>query len=87
MEVGGYWQEGRWVQGATVKTAGDRGTSGLELEVAAACARCTEGVSDPADELRELIKRYPTLKLESRGEEVHPLTPLAKVLAYKRLGT
>ena len=38
----GYWSEGRFVAGSTLRTAGVGGVSGLELEVAAAVARARE---------------------------------------------
>lgn len=81
MEVNGYWRGGQWVPGTTVRTKGAKGTSGLELEVAAACARCHEGKSEPDREMRTLLSRYQVLKLEAREGEVHLLAPLARLYA------
>ena len=72
----GYWSEGRFVAGSTLRTAGVGGVSGLELEVAAAVARAREsGVA--LQELRRLLETYPALKREAPKEEDHLLTPLA----------
>ena len=81
MDVNGYWRGGQWVPGATVKTGGAQGTSGLALEVAAACARCNEGKSEPLTEMKRLLAAYPVLKLEAREPEEHLLAPLARLYA------
>jgi len=81
MDVSGYWKGGQWVPGATVKTGGNQGTSGLTLEVAAACARCNEGRSEPLTEMKRLLAAYPVLKVDVRGEEEHLLAPLARLYA------
>jgi hypothetical protein len=81
MDLNGYWRGNQWVPGATVKTGGTQGTSGLALEVAAACARCVEGRSEPLTEIKELLTAYPVLKLEAREPEDHLLAPLARLYA------
>ena len=78
MDVNGYWRGSQWVPGATVKTGGVQGTSGLALEVAAACARCNEGNSEPMTEIKRLLATYPVMKVDVRGEEEHLLAPLAR---------
>ncbi len=57
----GFWKEGRFIKGATVKTSGTFSTSGLELEVAAAVARARES-GKALDELAELLVRHPVLR-------------------------
>jgi hypothetical protein len=81
MEVSGYWQGGKWVPGVTVRTGGTQGTSGLALEVAAACARCQEGRSEPLVELKGLLAAHPVLRLDTREPAEHPLAPLARLYA------
>lgn len=81
LEVSGYWKQGKWVPGATVKTGGTQGTSGLALEVAAACARCVEGRSEPLLELKQLLAAYPVLRLDAPEPAEHPLAPLARLYA------
>ncbi len=81
MDVSGYWKNGKWVPGATLRTGRNRGASGLALEVAAACARCNEGRSEPLTELRELLQAHPVLKLEAREGEEHLLAPLVQLYA------
>lgn len=79
--MSGYWKNGKWVPGATLKTGSNRGASWLALEVAAACARCNEGRSEPLRELRELLEAHPLLKLETREGEEHLLAPLVQLYA------
>jgi hypothetical protein len=81
MSVSGYWKDGKWLPGATLKTGSNRGASGLALEVAAACARCNEGRSEPLKELRRLLEAYPVLRLEAREGEQHLLAPLVQLYA------
>lgn len=81
MEVNGYWRDGKWVPGATVRTGGNQGTSGLALEVAAACARCNEGKSEPLTETKRLLAAYPVLIVDVRGEKENLLSPLARCYA------
>lgn len=74
--MNGYWSEGRFVAGTTVKTAGMGGVSGLELEVAAAVARVREN-GGALEELRRLMDEHPPLKRDVEEGEEHFLTPLA----------
>ena len=80
----GYWSEGRFVAGSTLRTAGVSGVSGLELEVAAAVARAREK-GGALEELRRLLATYPALKREAAEEEEHLLTPLAWLYADEQL--
>ena len=80
----GYWSDGRFVAGSTLRTAGVGGVSGLELEVAAAVARaCEKGGA--LEELRRLLATYPALKRETAEDEEHLLTPLAWLYADEQL--
>ena len=74
----GYWSEGRFVAGSTLRTAGVGGVSGLELEVAAAVARAREK-GGALEELRRLLETYPALKREAERGEKHPLRGLAQL--------
>jgi hypothetical protein len=82
--VAGYWREGRFVAGNTVRTAGVGGVSGLELEVAAAVARAREN-GGALSELKRLLGEYPSLKREAAEEEEHLLSPLAHLYAEEQL--
>ena len=82
--MAGYWSEGRFVAGNTVRTAGVGGVSGLELEVAAAVARAREN-GRALKELKRLLEEYPALKREAPEEEDHLLTPLAHLYAEEQL--
>jgi hypothetical protein len=61
--AGGYWQDGRFIQGATVRTAGTFSVGQLGLQVAAAVARAREN-GNALGELAELLRHYPQLRLD-----------------------
>jgi hypothetical protein len=82
--MAGYWSEGRFVSGCTLRTAGVGGVSGLELAVAAAAARARENGGALA-ELKRLLETYPVLKREPAEEEDHLLSPLARLYAEEQL--
>ncbi len=82
--MAGYWSEGRFVAGTTVRTAGVGGVSALELEVASAVARVRED-GGALYELKRLLKEHPALRKEATEEEEHLLTPLAHLYAEERL--
>jgi len=82
--VNGYWSEGRFVAGSTLRTAGVGGVSGLELEVAAAVARAREK-GGALEELKRLLETYPALKREAAEGEEHLLSPLARLYAEELL--
>ena len=82
--MAGYWSEGRFVAGSTLRTAGVGGVSGLELEVAAAVARAREK-GGALEELRRLLATYPVLKREAPEDEDHLLKPLAWLYADELL--
>ncbi len=82
--MAGYWSEGRFVAGSTLRTAGVGGVSGLELEVAAAVARAREK-GGARGELRRLMETWPVLKLEAAQDEDHLLKPLAWLYADEQL--
>jgi hypothetical protein len=82
--MAGYWSEGRFVAGSTVRTAGVGGVSGLELEVAAAVARARENGGALA-EMKRLLESYPALKREAPEGEEHLLSPLARLYADELL--
>lgn len=82
--MSGYWSEGRFVAGTTVKTAGMGGVSGLELEVAAAVARAREN-GGALEELRRLMDEHPPLKRDVEEGEEHCLTPIAWAYAEEQL--
>jgi hypothetical protein len=82
--VAGYWSEGRFVAGSTVRTAGVGGVSGLELEVAAAVARAREK-GGALSELKRLLGEYPALKREAAEEDEHLLSPLVQLYAAEQL--
>jgi hypothetical protein len=82
--MGGYWSEGRFVAGSTLRTAGVGGVSGLELAVAAAVARAREN-GGALRELRRLLATYPALKREPAEGEDHLLSPLARLYADEQL--
>ena len=90
----GFWDSnGRFVQGATVRTAGAWSTSALELEVAAACARVREADSKAAlAELKTLLDTHLVLRNDVAERvwneetkawkgEPHLLTPLVELYA------
>ena len=89
--AGGYWHNGHFIQGATVKTAGTFSVGELELKVAAAVARARE-TGQALSELRELLLQHPHLQADV-PEQVwnsetkqwdgaeHLLTPLTKLYA------
>ena len=89
--MSGYWKDGVFVRGQTVKTAGTAGVGTLELEVAAAVARAREA-GTALKELGELLTRYPVLKNDVQEQTWNPanacwegrshlLTPLAVLYA------
>jgi hypothetical protein len=82
--VAGYWSEGRFVAGSTVRTAGVGRVSGLELEVAAAVARAREN-GGALSELKRLLEEHPALKREVAEEEEHLLSPLAQLYAEEKM--
>ena len=82
--MAGYWSEGRFVAGSTLRIAGVGGVSGLELEVAAAVARARENGGALA-ELKRLLETYPALKREAPEVEDHPLKALAWLYADELL--
>ncbi len=82
--MAGYWSEGRFVAGSTVRTAGVGGVSALELDVAAAVARAREN-GGALHELKRLLKEHPALKRDAPEEEGHLLTPLAHLYAEEQL--
>ena len=67
----GYWENGTFVRGQTVKTAGTGGVGTLELEVAAACSRAREA-GTALKELGELLTRYPVLKNDVQEQTWNP---------------
>ena len=91
----GYWKDGRFVVGQTVKTAGSGGVGTLELEVAAAVARAREA-GTALKELGGLLKKHPVLKVDVQDPTwnqqtatwegaQHVLTPLAHLYAEQQL--
>jgi hypothetical protein len=78
--MSGYWSEGRFVAGSTLRTAGVGGVSGLELEVAAAVARAREK-GGALQELRRLLETYPVLRRDSAEDEEHLLKALSWLCA------
>ena len=92
----GYWKDGRFVVGQTVKTAGTGGVGTLELEVAAAVARARE-TGNALKELKALLADYPQLRVDTPEQvwnsetkswdgATHLLTPLAHLYAELLLG-
>ena len=94
--MNGYWQNGTFVRGQTVRTAGTVGVGKLELEVAAAVARArTTGKA--LEELGNLLTQHPVLKVDVPQEQKwnqqtgnwegaqHLLTPLATLYAEQLL--
>ena len=89
----GYWKDGRFVVGQTVKTAGDDEVGALDLQVAAAVARARE-TGNPRIEIANLLKDHPILKndvpemtwdrnLKQWIGHKHPLTEMAILLAQE----
>ena len=81
----GYWRDGRWHQGLTLKTGGSFSASALDLEVAAAVARARE-TGDALTELKRLLQDRPQLRQETPDDVDHPLNPLVAVFVTQRLG-
>lgn len=81
----GYWRDGRWHQGLTLKTGGSFSASALDLEVATAVARARE-TGDALTELKRLLQDRPQLRQETPDDVDHPLNPLVGVFAAQRLG-
>ena len=91
----GYWKDGRFVLGQTVKTAGTGGVGTLELEVAAACSRARE-TGKALEELGNLLTQHPVLKVDVQEQTwnqtngcwegtQHLLAPLAALYAEQTL--
>jgi hypothetical protein len=91
--VKGYWKDGQFVAGQTVKTAGTGGVGTLELEVAAAVARARESRT-ALEELGNLLNQHPMLKVDVPDQTwnqervcwegpLHLLTPLAALYAQQ----
>ena len=91
----GYWKDGRFVLGQTVKTAGTGGVGTLELEVAAAVARARE-TGKALEELGNLLTKHPVLKVDVQEQTwnqtngcwegtQHLLAPLAALYAERQL--
>jgi len=89
--VKGYWKDGQFVAGHTVKTAGTAGVGTLALEVAAAVARARE-TGTALKELGDLLNQYPVLKVDVAEQtwnqqtaswegQPHLLAPLAQLYA------
>lgn len=70
--MSGYYRDGRWV--SAVVGAYREGAEEAEREVAEATRRVEAGETTARKELRELLTRYPSLKLD---RENHPLLALA----------
>ena len=81
----GYWSEGRFVTGTTLRTAGNGGVSTLDLEIAAAVARARDD-GNALGEMRRLLSNHPLLRRESAEHEEHPLALLARLSADQQLG-
>ena len=94
--MNGYWQNGTFVRGQTVRTAGTGGVGKLELEVAAAVARARDN-GTALKELGDLLTQHPVLKVDVLQEQKwnpqtgnwegtqHLLTPLAALFAEQQL--
>ena len=93
--MNGYWQNGTFVTGQTVRTAGTGGVGKLELEVAAAVARARENGS-ALKELGDLLSQHPVLKVDTPEQNwnqqtgswegtPHLLAPLATLYAEQQL--
>ena len=91
----GYWKDGRFVLGQTVKTAGTGGVGSLELDVAAAVARARE-TGTALKELADLLTQHPVLKVDVQEQTwnqtngcwegtPHLLAPLAVLYAEQQL--
>ena len=91
----GYWKDGRFVLGQTVKTAGTGGVGTLELEVAATVARARE-TGKALEELGNLLTQHPVLKVDVQEQTwnqtngcwegtQHLLAPLAALYAEQQL--
>jgi hypothetical protein len=79
----GFWHNGRFVQGLTLKTGGGKfSASHLDLEVAQACARARE-TGDALTELKTLLNKHPSFSRETTNDELHPLNPLIEVFAQQ----
>ena len=89
----GYWKDGQFVAGQTVRTAGTGGVGTLELEVAAAVARARES-GTALEELGDLLNQHPVLRVDVPDQTwdqekgcwegpVHLLAPLAGLYAQQ----
>ena len=81
----GYWRDGRWHQGLTLKTGGAFSASTLDLEVAAAVARAHD-TGDALTELKRLLQDRPQLRQDTTDGVNHPLNSLVAVFVDQRLG-
>ena len=97
MKLGGYWQNGLFIQGATVRTNSPFSVGELELRVAAALDRA-RNTSDALTELRALLQQYPQLRGDPLDQPwnsetgqldspQHLLTPLAQLYAEQLMNT
>lgn len=78
--MSGFWQDGKWHE---VVVGGYRdSTQVTEKEVAAATRRVESGETTASYELRTLLGKYPSLKLDRNN---HPLTALAGLYAEELL--
>ena len=93
--MNGYWQNGTFVRGQTVRTAGTGGVGKLELEVAAAVARARD-TGKALEELGNLLSQHPVLKVDTLEQkwnqqtgswegQQHLLAPLAALYAEQLL--
>jgi hypothetical protein len=78
--VSGYYRDGKWLS-AVVGGYRDNAEE-AEREVAEATRRVEAGETTARNELRELLSRYPSLKLDRAN---HPLLPLAGLYAKETL--
>ena len=74
--MSGYYRDGRWV--SAVVGAYREGAEEAERAVAEATRRVEAGETTARDELRGLLSRYPSLKLD---RENHPLLALTALYA------
>jgi len=91
----GFWQNGRFIHGATVRTAGTFSVGELELKVAAATDRARES-GNALGELAGLLEQHSQLRLDAPDRDWnnetrdwegdrHLLAPLAELYADQLL--
>lgn len=80
--MSGYYRDGHWL--STVVGGYREGTASAEQAALTATRRVEKGETTALHELRELLARYPCLKLD---RENHPLKTLAELCAKEVLGT